>query len=152
MSKFQVLIVGKSRCRWANEAVADYTKRLRRYGGVNQVFVKGTVFRGDVDAVRADEGRRLLERAKGTLIALDERGKAMTTTDFAGLVDKRRQLGPVTFVVGGAYGLSEEVRTKADVVLRLSQMVLNHEVARVVLFEQLYRALNLVEGGPYHHA
>ena len=151
--KFRVLIVGRSRCDWANTAVDDYAKRIRKLGGVKEDHVRLATFHGDVEAVRGEEAKRLLKTVRATdyVIALDERGQALETKPFARLIDSGRQRSQVVFVIGGAYGLGEDVRQRADKVIRLSDFVLNHEVARVVLYEQLYRALTLLNNIPYHH-
>ncbi len=87
-ARFKVLIVGRSKSRWANAAVDDYAQRLRRHGGVEETAVKTQVFRGDVEAVRHAEGSRL-QRASGTgiLIVIDERGERLDSRAFATLVD-----------------------------------------------------------------
>lgn len=153
MARFEVRIVGRSRCDWASQAVADYTKRLRRYGGVVEHPVRAEPFRGDEDQVRSAEAERLLAGlpARASVVALDERGDRLSTRSFAELVDEGRQRGTVIFCIGGPYGHGPAVRDGAWRTVRLSDMVLNHEVARVVLYEQLYRGLTLLEGAPYHH-
>lgn len=152
-SRFRVLTVGKSRCDWADEAVADWTKRIRRYGGVEELDVRAEAFHGDVERVRRAEGERVLQRvgARERLVAMDERGERLDSAGFAALVDAGRQQGQVLFALGGPYGHDSAVRAAAWRTVRLSDLVLNHEVARVVLYEQLYRALTLLEGAPYHH-
>ncbi len=152
--KFRVVTVGRSRCGWANEAVADYVARLRRHGGVEESVVRAETFRGDAAAVRRAESARILARVKSRdrLIVLDERGLTLDTEAFSDLVDRSRQAAPtVVFALGGAYGHDETLRRAAWRVVRLSDMVLNHEVARVVLLEQLYRAMTRISGAPYHH-
>lgn len=151
--KFRVLTVGRSRCRWANEAVADYTKRLRRHGGVEERALKQEPFRGNPDAVRVAEAARVAAAlgAQDRLVVLDERGARLDTEGFAALVDEGRQAGNVTFALGGPYGHDADLRDRAWRVVRLSDLVLNHEVARVLLYEQLYRAMTLLAGVPYHH-
>lgn len=150
--RFVVLPVGKPKARWAQSAVDDYSKRLRRHGGVREQVVKSEPFRGDEHAVRQAEGNRILETShKGVLVVLDERGLDLDSHAFAKLVDAGRQQGTVYFAIGGAYGHSEDVRAGAWRVVRLSNLVLNHELARVVLYEQLYRAMTLLSGAPYHH-
>jgi 23S rRNA (pseudouridine1915-N3)-methyltransferase len=149
--RFHVLLVGRPRAKWGQLAVDDYSKRIRRMGGVAEHVVKAERFGGDVAAVRAAEGHRLRDAARGALVCLDERGDAPTTEAFAELVDELRQRGPVSFAIGGAYGHDPSTRAAAARTVRLSSMVLNHELARVVLYEQLYRALTLLEGIPYHH-
>lgn len=152
-ARFEIRIVGASRCGWANEAVADYTRRMRRYGGVAERPVRPEPFRGDESAVRNAEAERLLagRPARSVLVALDERGQRLDSHAFAGLVDEGRQQGTLLFCLGGPYGHGASLRSAAWRTVRLSDMVLNHEVARVVLYEQLYRALTLLEGAPYHH-
>jgi 23S rRNA (pseudouridine1915-N3)-methyltransferase len=151
--KFKVLIVGKSRCDWSNSAVADYTKRIRKLGGVVEEHVRLATFRGDIEAVRDEEGSRIIKALKPEdfVIALDERGSPNDTEQFKELIDNGRQRTRVVFVIGGAYGLAPHVRQRANKVLQLSNLVLNHEVARVVLYEQLYRSLTLINNIPYHH-
>lgn len=152
-ARFEVRIVGRSRCDWANEAVADYTRRLRRYGGIDERAVRGEPFRGDESTVREAEASRLLANLPRhhVLVALDERGERLDSHAFAALVDEARQQGTVVFCLGGPYGHGEGLRKAATHTVRLSDLVLNHEVARVVLYEQVYRALTLLEGAPYHH-
>lgn len=138
---------------WAETAVADYSRRLRRHGGVVEEAVRAEPFRGDVEAVKREEGARLLGRVgmRDPLVVLDERGEALSTTGFAQLVDVGRQRGHLVFALGGAYGHGDAVRKAAWRTVRLSDLVLNHEIARVVLYEQLYRAMTLLAGIPYHH-
>lgn len=153
MYRFRIVRVGRGRTAWANTAVADYTKRLKRHGRVDEVLIKPVAFKGDVDAVRAAEAERLLKHvgARDVLVALDERGEGPTSEAFAAMVSDLNLEGTVVFVIGGAYGLDPGVRSAARRVVKLSDAVLNHEVARVVLFEQVYRAVTLLEGIPYHH-
>jgi 23S rRNA (pseudouridine1915-N3)-methyltransferase len=154
--KIRVLTVGKGSEAWADRAVADYARRLKRWVRLDAVAVKPARFRGDVEAVRAAEAERLLGRlaAHDRLVCLDERGEALDTDSFVELVDTARHdpgTGRLVFALGGAYGHGPEVRQRAWRTVRLSRLVLNHEVARVVLYEQLYRAWAILQGVPYHH-
>ncbi len=91
--------------------------------------------------------------ARARVIALDERGEERDSRGFAALLEEAIRAGaqPLCFVIGGPYGLDEAVRARADRTLRLSALVLNHAVARVVLLEQIYRACAIRSGSPYHH-
>jgi len=135
--------------------VSDYAKRLKRYGGLDELFIKPEVFRGDVDRVRQKEGERILKQVgpRDRLVVLDERGLALDTASFTELVDSCRQSGTprMVWAIGGPYGHDPAVRKAAWKVVRLSSMVLNHDVARVVLYEQLYRAMAILHNVPYHH-
>ncbi len=151
--RFRVLVVGRSGTPWADAAVADYSRRITRMGGVAEVVVKAESFRGDVDAVRAAEGARLLAQVgpRERLVVLDERGEDLDTPAFTALVEAGRRDAALVFALGGPYGHASVVRDRAWRVVRLSSLVLNHEVARVVLYEQLYRSLSALAGSPYHH-
>jgi len=150
--RFRVLVVGRA-SGWADPVVADFQRRLQRHGGVAEQLVRAEPFRGDVDAVRDAEAARLLASLKPRerLVALDERGEAPDTGGFARLVDEGRRDGTVVFALGGPYGHGAAVRQHAWRTVRLSNLVLNHDIARVVLYEQLYRAMTLLAGVPYHH-
>lgn len=150
-----VLMVGKGGNAWADTAVADYARRLKRWDGLDEQHVKAERFRGDVEAVRRAEGERLLAvvKPRDRLIAMDERGKGLTSHAFSELIEDCRMQGTqrLIFAIGGAYGLHASVRERAWKTLRLSTLVLNHEVARVVLVEQIYRGYAILNGTPYHH-
>lgn len=93
-----------------------------------------------------------LEKLSGQVWALDERGEAMTSQSFASAIEVVADRGDsVIFVIGGAYGLSDSVRERANQLLRLSDMTLAHELCRMVFLEQLYRAEQIMKGSGYHH-
>lgn len=147
--------VGRPSSGWAQDACDDYARRCVRWGGVGAIWVRHEPFRGDVDAVRAAEGERVT-RALGDrdrLVVLDERGDDVDTEGFTRLVDRARTEGAtrLVFAIGGAYGHAPASRVRAWRVIRLSSLVLNHEVARVVLHEQIYRAFAALHGVPYAH-
>jgi 23S rRNA (pseudouridine1915-N3)-methyltransferase len=152
--KAVLLRVGKGRSPWADAAALEYGRRLRRLELTEQLL-EPTPFRGDVEAVRADEATRILAaiRPGDRLFCLDERGAALRTEDLAARVDAaaRDAQRRVVFAIGGPYGHGPAVRAAAHTVLALSAMVLNHELARVLLVEQLYRVETILWGGSYHH-
>src|SRR5262249_45999562 len=133
VARLHVLAVGTRLPAWAETACAEYAKRMPRGYAVSRIMVK-------------DEAR--LEKAMPSgarVVALDERGKDLTTRQFAAL------LGAETaFVIGGADGLSLETKAESDLLIKLSSLTLPHALAQVVLLEQLYRAATLITGHPYH--
>lgn len=153
--KLRVLVVGKGGSPWADTACDDYGRRCRRFGGIEEVAVKTEVFRGDIEAVRAAEGDRIRRNVgdRDWLVVLDERGDDVDTPALTALLEAARNGGipRVVFAIGGAYGHDPATRQVAKRTIRLSAMVLNHEVARVVLYEQLYRALAAIHNVPYAH-
>jgi 23S rRNA (pseudouridine1915-N3)-methyltransferase len=92
--------------------------------------------------------RALPER--GLVVALDERGRQHRSVDFARLLEGWLERAPLTLVIGGADGLDDDVRERADHLLSLSKMTLAHRLVRLVLAEQLYRAVSILDGAPYH--
>jgi 23S rRNA (pseudouridine1915-N3)-methyltransferase len=153
--KIASIWVGKGRVSWADDGTREYTRRLPRHLGFEEIQLKPTPFKGDVDAVKRAEAERILAKIGDgdRLVALDERGEDLDSHGFAALIDQAAKMGTkrLVFAIGGPYGHGAAVRDQAWRTLRLSKMVLNHSLARVVLGEQLYRASTLLWGGQYHH-
>lgn len=142
-----VVAVGRIKERGLRELLDDYAKRIARYARFEEVEVK--------DGDHADLLNRV-ERAGGPnalVVALEVDGEALSSDGLAKWMARRLAQGsqPVVFVVGGSYGLGPEVRARANVCLSLSAMTLPHRLARLVLFEQIYRAFTIVRGEPYSH-
>ena len=147
--------VGRGRTDWADAACADFARRLPRQLPFQEERVDPEPFRGDIDAVRAAEATRLvgLLREGDRLVTLDERGELPSSEGFASWLEEAARLSTrrLIFAIGGPYGHGPAVGQAAWRSLALGRMVLNHELARVVLVEQLYRASTLLWGGSYHH-
>lgn len=149
--KLRVLSVGRDKSGLFQPAVDEYAARIRKQVRFELVELPASRER-DPTRARADEARRLLEAAAGRrLIALDERGQALGSEEFASrlgaLLEEARD---VDFLIGGDEGLDPTVREAAERVLQLGPMTLPHRLARVVLVEQIYRALTIRRGEPYH--
>jgi 23S rRNA (pseudouridine1915-N3)-methyltransferase len=149
-------VVGRPRASGIADAVRDYETRAARYWPLESHEAREEPARGaSPELVRAREGERLLAKlpAGGVVVACDERGVSWTSEEFARWLQRHREGGrDVAFVIGGAFGLSPAVRERASVVLSLAPWTLPHELARLVLAEQLYRAGTIVRGEPYHKA
>ena len=115
---------------WAEQACAEYAKRMPKGYEVERAAVK-----------------RLALPRNSHVIALDERGKDLTTKQFAGLLQRE-----TVFVIGGPDGLDDKIKREAAMLLRLSSLTLPHALAQVVLLEQIYRAATMLTGHPYHRA
>jgi 23S rRNA (pseudouridine1915-N3)-methyltransferase len=140
---YRILAIGKPKLAYAAEGVREYTKRLGRYTQLEIEFLKDQ-----------NESRALLDRSEGTYrIALDERGEQPDTADLVTRINRmelRGDLKAVTFLIGGANGHDPELRQQCDEIWSLSALTLQHELALVVLLEQLYRAFTIKRGEPYH--
>jgi len=149
-----VAVVGKPRDRHLAAAIEEYETRAARYWPLAVAEVREASGRGVSPAdARRREGERLVERlpAGALVIACDERGDRLTSSEFAALLlGARDSARDVAFVVGGAYGLDDAARRAAARSLQLAPWTLPHELARLVLAEQLYRAGTIARGEPYH--
>ena len=141
--KYLLLAIGKPKLCYAAEGVQEYVKRLKRHAQLEVEFLK------ERKGLKA-----LLSRSEGTYrIALDERG---TQHDTAGLTERitrleeRGDLKAISFLVGGANGHAPALRDQCDEIWSLSSLTMQHELALVVLLEQLYRAFTIKRGEPYH--
>lgn len=149
-----VAVVGKPRDRHLAAAIVDYETRAARYWPLEVHEVREESARSTPpDLVREREGERLLAKLPPgvQLVVCDERGRQLRSPEFAAwLQEARDRARDVAFVIGGAYGLAEAVRSRAGFVLAMAPWTLPHELARLVLAEQLYRAGTIVRGEPYH--
>jgi len=149
-----VAVVGRPRDPNLASIIHDYETRAGRYWPLDVREVREETARGSsTDLVRQREGDRLLAATPegSRLVACDERGDAMTSHQFAAWLQAARERArDVAFVIGGAFGLSDSVRGAAERRVSLAAWTLPHELARLVLAEQLYRAGTIVRGEPYH--
>ena len=152
--KIRLIAVGGRPSQWVTNGFEEYARRLPREMPLELVEVApATGRRRSPERVREEEAGRLLGRLgdRDWVVALDERGKTWSTLDLAAKLDNWRMQGrDVTFLVGGAEGLSDACRERADEVVALSAMTLPHALVRVVLAEQIYRCWTVISGHPYH--
>ena len=152
--RISLLVIGRPRDAGLADAIRDYEARAARYWPLDVLEVKEESGRGLTPALVMDrEATRLGERipSDAQVIACDPGGESMDSSRFATwLQDQREQARSVAFVIGGAHGLGEAVRSRAARRLSVAPWTLPHEVARLVLSEQLYRAGTIIRGEPYH--
>lgn len=148
----RILAVGKKHEAWVEDGIERYELRLRKPFDASWQLIPHSAREGD--AAREEESERILSRVDrdAFLVLLDERGTNLDSLELSsrlqGALDQGRQL---VIVIGGAYGVSERVRSRADLVWSLSKLVFPHQLVRLILAEQLYRAQEIAAGRPYHH-
>lgn len=147
-------MVGRTERGFVAEGLAHYAARIGRMA-IYQEVVLPEAGAGDADHQRRAEAPRILKALEGVerVVLLDERGEGLTSKALAGRLGAWRDQGrrEVAFVIGGAFGVSDAVRERADLVLSLSPMTFPHQLVRVLFAEQLYRAFTILKGSPYHH-
>ena len=151
--KITLLWVGKTRNSRIRELVEDYAGRIRHFTPLTVVEVKPAEG-GRPKPIVLDESERLLARVlpEDYVVVLNPQGQQMSTEEFTGLIARLRDgsLKHLIFLVGGHYGLSPAVSSRANQLLSLTRMTMNHEMARLLLAEQIYRAFTLIHHLPYH--
>jgi 23S rRNA (pseudouridine1915-N3)-methyltransferase len=148
----KILAIGKKHERWVEEGIERYQKRLQRPFDVSWVLLPHSAREGL--AARQEESERILSRisADDYTVLLDERGKLLDSPAVSGVfLEPLERSRPVTVIIGGAYGVDETVHQRADMVWSLSPLVFPHQLVRLILMEQLYRAQEIARGNPYHH-
>lgn len=148
----RIIAIGKKHEQWVQDGIERYQKRLKRPFDVEWVLLPHSSLQGD--QARQEESERIAKRLvpDDMTILLDERGTACTSPQLAGRLsgslDHSRR---ITIIIGGAYGVTDDVHQAADWVWSLSPLVFPHQLVRLILMEQLYRAQEITAGNPYHH-
>jgi 23S rRNA (pseudouridine1915-N3)-methyltransferase len=149
-----VAVVGKARNAALSEAIRDYETRAARYWPLDVHEVREErATNGSIERVKEREGARLAERIppRAQTVVCEQGGRAFDSTQFAELLQRTREEDrDLAFVIGGAFGLTADVSARATLRLSLAPWTLPHEIARLVLVEQIYRAGTIVRGEPYH--
>ena len=155
--KVKVLFTGKTSEAWIRQGIGQYAERIRHYVPFSLEELPDLKQAASLseEQVRQREGEMILKslRSNDHLVLLDEHGKEFTSLDWARNLEYKgaRLLKDLVFVIGGPYGFSQAVHARADEHLSLSQMTCSHQLVRVVFLEQLYPALTIIKGEPYHH-
>ncbi|WP_205881178.1 23S rRNA (pseudouridine(1915)-N(3))-methyltransferase RlmH [Leucobacter insecticola] len=148
----RILAIGKKHENWVTDGIARYEKRLRKPFDVSWQLLPHSSREGD--AARAEESERILAKLdRGAfVILLDERGRNIDSPALAATMQGAFDAGrAVVVIIGGAYGVEDRVRDRADFVWSLSKLVFPHQLVRLILAEQLYRAQEIAGNRPYHH-
>lgn len=152
-----LILTGKTDNKYISEGVDVYLKRLKHYINFETKIIpdlKNTKKLSE-DQQKIKEGELILSRIKNTdiLILFDEKGKEFASVGFAQFIEKKMISGTknLVFIIGGAYGFSQEVYKRANGKLALSKMTFSHQMVRLIAVEQIYRAMTILKGEPYHH-
>ena len=149
----RILAIGKKHEQWVQEGIARYETRLKRPFVTEWVLLPHSSREGL--QAREEESERLLARIRDDefVVLLDERGKLFDSPALSTLLlEPLEHSKTVTIIIGGAYGVDTSVESRANVVWSLSPLVFPHQLVRLILIEQLYRAQEIAQGNPYHHA
>ena len=148
--KTTILTIGKKNEPWIQPGVFRFLERLRAPFAAEMIILPHSSFEGG--RARQEESERILSRLKPAdfIILLDERGKNLSSPELSNLILKTAGKHLV-FIIGGAYGVTDAMRQRANITWSLSKLVFPHQLVRLILAEQLYRAQEIAKGSHYHH-
>ena len=146
--KFTFISVGKKNDSDIEVAVADYTNRISRYFPIEWKLIP--------TAEKIKECESILKTIDSGdfVVVLDDKGKEITTGELASFIEKRMSASDkrIVFIIGGAYGFTEDIYKRANLKWSLSKLTFPHQLVRLILSESLYRAISVIKKEPYHHA
>jgi len=155
--KLLFLSIGKTKDPSIKSLISDYSTRLKRYFPCEIIELKEdkNISSKDRGKIIKKEGEKLLEYIKpgSFTFVLDEKGKNYITREFSKFFEGKLSGGfkQITFIIGGPFGISEEVKKKASSLFSLSKLTFTHEMSRVILLEQVFRAMTIIKGERYHY-
>ena len=155
--KIRLIVVGKTNANYLKTGESDYEERLKHYCKFEELIIPPIKNGGKLSNkdLKIKEGELILKNIDpmDQLVLLDEKGKSFSSADFSNFLNQKllSSTKRLVFVIGGAFGFSEEVYKRTDFELSISKMTFSHQMIRLIFKEQLYRAFTILKGEKYHH-
>ena len=155
--KIKLIVVGKTNAKYLLEGEKEYERRLKHYTKFEGIIIPDVKQSGKLseNELKKKESQMILGKLENSdhVILLEDKGKSYSSIDFANFLQQKmnNSLKTLVFVVGGAFGFSDEVYQKANSKVSLSKMTFSHQMVRLIFKEQLYRAFSILRGEKYHH-
>ena len=156
--KIKLICIGKTGKGFLVDGENEYLNRLKHYVNIERIEIPDlkNAKKLSIEQIKSLEGKEIITKIipGEQLILLDDKGKDFTSEKFADFIQKKFNQGgkALVFVIGGAYGFSKEVYDRSDSLLSFSKMTFSHQMIRMIFFEQVYRAMTILKGEPYHHS
>lgn len=154
--KINIVCVGKLKENYLRDAIAEYSKRLSKFTNLSVIEVEDSKLPaktdGDINKIKLDEASRILPKLKGYLICLDLRGEMLSSEQFAETFSRNMTAGVSEFslLIGGSHGIATDILARADSKISFGKMTYPHQLMRVILIEQIYRAFMINNNQEYH--
>ncbi len=155
--KIKLIVIGKTKTKFLLNGEGEYQNRLKHYCKFSELIIPDIKNGGKLSKkeLKEKEGKVILASIKNSdyVILLDDKGLELSSTDFAEFLNKKMvsSSNELVFIIGGAFGFSENVYKRANTKLSLSKMTFSHQMVRMIFKEQLYRAFTILKGEKYHH-
>ncbi len=152
--KVELIFVGKTSDPASKTGVDEYIKRIKNYIPVTVTIINPSANKNTAKAI-SEESASILEKLKSSdfVVLLDENGQQFSSREFAVMFNKWmvRSISRVVFITGGAFGVSDDLKKKSHQIMSLSKMTFTHQMVRMILAEQIYRAMTILRNENYHH-
>ncbi len=150
--KINIVCVGKIKEKFFSEAINEYQKRLTRFCNLKIIEVDEASKIENLEKKSEAEGKLLLNASSGAIVSLDSAGNLVSSTELADFIKSQELSGisEITFIIGGSNGLSKAVKESSKQIISFGKITFPHQLFRVVLIEQIYRAFTIIAGLPYH--
>ena len=155
--KIKLIVIGKTNAKYFLEGEKEYEKRLKHYTKFEEIIISDLKQLGKLseNELKKKEGQLILGKLENSdhVILLDNKGKSHSSIEFGNFLQQKMNSGlkSLVFVVGGAYGFSDEIYQRANSKVSLSKMTFSHQMVRMIFKEQLYRGFSILRGEKYHH-
>ncbi len=155
--KFQIITIGKKHDKNIKDFILDFEKRIKANFDLSWTII-ASQDDSNKERQKEKEGIKIIEilekeNKNNFIILLDEKGKEKSTLELSNIFEEKMNIGidKIIFIIGGAFGINERVKEKANLVMSLSKLVFPHQLVRVILVEQIYRCISIFKNGKYHH-
>ena len=153
----KLIVIGKTKSKFLLDGENEYEKRLKHYCKFSEQIIPDIKNAGklSIKELKEKEGRLILKSLKNNdyVILLDDKGLTLSSIEFSNFLNKKMvsSINELVFIIGGAFGFSKKLYEKADSKMSLSKMTFSHQMVRLIIKEQLYRAFTINKGEKYHH-
>lgn len=150
--KINIVCVGKIKERFYIDAINEYSKRMSKFAELTIIEVNEASNEENLQKKSEAEGKLLLAKSSGIIVCLDSKGTQFSSIELSSFIHEKQLSGgsTISFVIGGSNGLSAEVLSRANAIISFGKITFPHQLFRVVLMEQIYRAFTIIAGLPYH--
>jgi 23S rRNA (pseudouridine1915-N3)-methyltransferase len=152
MIRINIVAVGKLKEKYWKDAISEYSKRMQKYFNLNIIEVNEYSNSKNIEVIKEQEGQAILSKVKGKTVLLDIKGDLVSSEDLSSFIEESAVKGEseITFIIGGSNGVSEQVKDKSDKIISFGKVTYPHQMTRLILIEQIYRAGTIMNNESYH--
>lgn len=152
MIRINIVAVGKLKEKYWKDAISEYSKRMKRYYNLSIIEVNEYSSSKNIEVIKAQEGEAILSKTRGKIVLLDIQGDMVSSEEISSFIQDYAIKGTseITFIIGGSHGVSDQVKGSADKIISFGKVTYPHQMVRLILMEQIYRAGTIMNKENYH--